>query len=45
MGTTKQAENGNKVVDDRSDYERTGPSFIDDLRESKDAVAAPLIHA
>ena len=28
MGTTKQAENGNKMVDDRSDYERTDPSFI-----------------
>ena len=39
MGTTKQAENGNEMVDDRSDYERTDPSFIDDLRESKDAVA------
>ena len=23
MGTTKQAENGNKMVDDRSDYERS----------------------
>ena len=45
MGTTKQAENGNEMVDDRSDYERTDPSFIDDLRESKDAVAVPLIHA
>ena len=41
MGTTKQAENGNKMVDDRSDYERTDPSFIDDLRESKEAVAVP----
>ena len=28
MATTKQAENGNKMVDDRSDYERTDPSFI-----------------
>ena len=45
MGTTKQAENGNKMVDDRRDYERTDPSFIDDLRESRDAVAVPLDHA
>ena len=45
MATTKQAENGNKMVDDRSDYERTDPSFIDDLRESKEAVAVPLDHA
>ena len=41
MATTKQAENGNKMVADRSDYERTDPSFIDDLRESKEAVAVP----
>jgi len=27
------------MVDDRRDYEQTDPSFIDDLRESKDAVA------
>jgi len=39
MGTTKQTENGNKMVDDRSDYEQTDPSFIDDLRESKEAVS------
>ena len=39
MATTKQAENGNEMVDARSDYERTDPSFIDDLRESKEAVA------
>ena len=34
MATTKQAENGNKMVDDRSNYERTDPSFIDDPARS-----------
>ena len=39
MATTKQAENGNEMVDDCRNYEQTDPSFIDDLRKSKEAVA------
>ena len=39
MATTKLSINKNKMVDDCRDYEQSDPSFIDDLRKSKEAVA------